>query len=358
MRLYERYSEDNPPIQCFMPDSTWYKGSGTFTPKGILWHDTGADNPWIKRYVQPADNAANKDELIKLIGKNTYGNDWEHTAKQAGLNCWVGKLADGKVSTVQTGPWNKRPWGCGSGSKGSLNDTHIQWEICQDAKTDVSYFGDVYEESVALSAYLCKMFNIDPEGTITYKGITVPTICCHWDSYNLRCGSGHGDIYDWTAMYEYLGISKKNINDPFGNPIMQRIRSDIKKAMTEPSKGDGWVQIDGKWYYYKNGIPMKNSWIAYKGDKYYLGADGAMVTGWQTIDRLDYHFGTEGAQTLDAWVDGWFLDMDGKKEGSKGSWKKNSRGSWWQSGEWYPKNRIVRIDGKDYEFDSKGYLVN
>lgn len=359
-RLYKTYDAEHPPIQCFMPDSTWYKGStAKFTPKGILWHDTGADNPWLKRYVQPADNDPNREELLRLIGKNTYGNDWEHVEKQAGLNCWIGKLQDGKVTTLQAGPWTKRPWGCGSGSKGSLNDTHIQWEICQDAKKDKSYFADVYEESVAVSAYLCKMFNIDPLGTITYKGIKVPTIVCHWDSYNLGCGSGHGDIYDWSVMYEYLGIEKKNINDPYNNEIMKRIRSDIKKAMEEPTPThkDGWAKIDGKWYFYQNGQPLKSAWVTWKGDRYYMGADGVMVTGWQTIDRLEYFFHESGARAVDEWIDGLFLNMDGNKTGDRGEWKKDSKGSWWQdTAGWYPKNRYIRIDGKDYFFDKTGYL--
>ena len=361
-RLFEKYTEENPPIQCFMPDSTWYKGStSAFTPKGILWHDTGADNDTLRRYVQPADNDPNYQELIALIGKNKYGNDWEHIEKQAGLNCWVGRLADGKVTTLQAGPWTKRPWGCGSGSKGSLNDTHIQWEICQDAKTDKSYFADVYEESVQLSAYLCKMFNIDPHGTITYKGIKVPTIVCHWDSYNLKCGSGHGDIYDWTVMYDYLGIPKKsvNINDPYDNLIMQRIRDDIAAAMQpEPAHKDGWVKSGGKWYYYKDGKMLKSAWIIDKGDKYYLGADGAMLTGWQTINRLEYYFYSDGHMACDEWLGGYFINMDGNKDGTKGAWKSNSKGKWWQISDGrYPKNRSVRIDKKDYQFDKNGYLI-
>ena len=366
-RLFQKYDEKNPPIQCFMPDSTWYKGStAAFTPKGILWHDTGCDNPWLKRYVQPADNAANRDELIKLIGKNTYGNDWEHTEKQAGLNCWVGKLADGKVTTLQAGPWTKRPWGCGSGPKGSLNDTHIQWEICEDAKKDKAYFADVYEESIQLSAYLCKMFNIDPEGTITYKGIKVPTICCHWDAYNLGCGSGHDDIYDWTVMYEYLGIAKKNINDPFNNEIMKRIRSDIKKAMELTPTKSGWVKDGDKWFYYdKNGTMVKDDWQLYKGSWYYLGSDGAMLTGWNEIGGYNYYLypGDDGHRASAEWIakDGkiLFLDATGRLTYAKtGSWKKDSKGQYFKiSDGQYLKGRCMRIDKKDYTFDKNGYVI-
>ena len=50
----------------------------------------------------------------------------------AGLNAFIGYLRDGSVSTIQTMPWNFRPWGCGSGIKGSCNNGWIQFEICED----------------------------------------------------------------------------------------------------------------------------------------------------------------------------------------------------------------------------------
>lgn len=68
--------------------------------KGILWHSTGANNSNLKRYVQPSDNDPNYNTLISKIGKNTSKNDWNHVSIQAGLNCWIGKLADGTVTTI------------------------------------------------------------------------------------------------------------------------------------------------------------------------------------------------------------------------------------------------------------------
>lgn len=68
--------------------------------KGILIHSTGANNPNLKRYVQPDDNAIDRIKLIELLGKNTAGNDWNHISMQAGVNAWIGKLADGSVTTV------------------------------------------------------------------------------------------------------------------------------------------------------------------------------------------------------------------------------------------------------------------
>jgi len=95
-----KYSASNKPLVCMQTQSTCYKGTSTMTVKGVLWHSTGANNPNLKRYVQPSDNAADRETMLKLLGTNTNKNDWNHITRQAGLNCWIGKLADGTVTTV------------------------------------------------------------------------------------------------------------------------------------------------------------------------------------------------------------------------------------------------------------------
>lgn len=196
-----KYSDSNKPLQCMMTNSTCYKQTRTMQVKGILWHSTGANNPNLKRYVQPSDNDPNYTSLINKLGKNTSKNDWNHISVQAGLNCWIGKLADGTVTTVQTMPWNYRPWGCGSGSKGSCNNGWIQFEICEDGLNDANYFNKIYEEACQITAYLCKMYNINPLGTTTLNGITVPTILCHADSHKLGLGSNHADVNHWFPKF-------------------------------------------------------------------------------------------------------------------------------------------------------------
>jgi len=196
-----KYSEKNKPMVCMMTQSTCYRQTQKMQVKGVLWHSTGANNPTLKRYVQPDDNAADRDLMIKVIGKNAYGNDWNHTSVQAGLNAWIGKLADGNVVAVQTMPWDYRPWGCGSGSKGSCNTGWIQFEICEDGLNDREYFEKVYKEACELTAYLCQMFGIDPKGSVNYNGVTVPTILCHADSHKLGLGSNHGDVLHWFPKF-------------------------------------------------------------------------------------------------------------------------------------------------------------
>jgi hypothetical protein len=98
-------------------------------------------------------------------------------------------------------PWNYKPWGCGSGSKGSCNNGWIQFEICEDSLSDRNYFEKVYKEACELTAYLCKMYNLNPKGMVSFNGANVPVILCHQDSYRLGLGSNHSDVYHWFNRY-------------------------------------------------------------------------------------------------------------------------------------------------------------
>lgn len=201
MVISMKYSGNKKPMVCMMTQSTCYRQTKKMQIKGVLWHSTGANNPTLKRYVQPDDNASDREAQISIIGKNTYKNDWNHKTIEAGVNAWIGKTADGTVAAVQTMPWDYRPWGCGSGSKGSCNNGWIQFEICEDGLDDPGYFTKVYKEACELTAYLCKMFGIDPMGNVSINGVQVPTILCHADSHRLGLGSNHGDVLHWFPKF-------------------------------------------------------------------------------------------------------------------------------------------------------------
>ena len=117
-------------------------------------------------------------------------------------------------------PWDWRPWGCGSGSKGSCNNGWIQFEICEDGLQNKAYFEEVYKEACELTAYMCKMFNLDPQGTVKNGNVTVPVIICHADSHKLGLGSNHGDVLHWFKKY---------------GKTMQDVRDDVWKLMNAGS---------------------------------------------------------------------------------------------------------------------------
>lgn len=226
-----KYTKSAPPLQCFMRQSTWYTSVGTVPVRGVLIHSTGANNTYISRYVQPDDDAPDRERLLKLLGKNKNGNDWNHSVRHAGVHAFVGRLASGEVSTVQVGEWNKKAWGCASGPKGSCNNGWIQFEICEDSLKDTEYFQAVYREAVELTAYLCVTYKLDPLGTVSYKGVKVPVILCHQDSYKLGFGSNHGDVLHWF---------------PKMGKTMDDFRADVARTM----KGENEVVTYEQWKEY------------------------------------------------------------------------------------------------------------
>ena len=162
--------------KLILKNNACYKAGRTITPKGIMVHSTGANNPFLKRYVGPDDG---------LLGKNQYKNHWNQDkpdGRQVCVHGFIGKLADGSIATYQTLPWNHRGWHAG----GAANDTHIGFEICEDGLTNTSYFNAVYKEAVELCVYLCKQY-----------GLTEKDIICHSEGHKLGVASNHGDVMHW-----------------------------------------------------------------------------------------------------------------------------------------------------------------
>ena len=174
-----------------------YKAGGKMVPKGIMVHSTGANNPYLKRYVGPDDG---------LLGVNQYGNHW-NTDKPGGISvcvhAFIGKLADGSIATYQTLPWNYRGWHAG----GTANDSYIGFEICEDGLSDPAYFSAVYTEAVELCAYLCRQF-----------GLTEQNIICHSEGYKLGIASNHADVMHWFPKH---------------GKSMDTFRADVKTALSE-----------------------------------------------------------------------------------------------------------------------------
>ena len=175
-----------------------YKAGKKLTVKGIMWHSTGANNPNLKRYVQPDDGT---------LGTNTLGNHWNTSTPDGRQICphaFIGKDKNGAVATYQTLPWTMRGWHAG----GSANNTHIGFEICEDNLKSVDYFNAVYKEACELSAHLCKMFNLDP--------LADGVIICHSEGHALGIATNHVDVMHWFSRYG------KTMND---------VRKDVKALM-------------------------------------------------------------------------------------------------------------------------------
>lgn len=216
-------------------ENACYKAGRKITVKGIMVHSTGANNPWLKRYVGPDDGK---------LGKNQYNNHWNtyHPGgREVCVHGFIGKLADGSVATYQTLPWNHRGWHAG----GSANDTHIGFEICEDGLTDKTYFDKVYKEAVELCAYLCKQY-----------GLTKHNIICHSEGYKKGIASNHGAVMHWFPKH---GKSM----DTFRADVKALLSGSTSVPSTKPDmstniKAGDLVKITGTKYYGGQTIP---TWV-------------------------------------------------------------------------------------------------
>ena len=212
-------------IKCMLTANDCYKAGRTITPKGVMVHSTGANNPLVARYVQPVEGQKDEAQLKAEIGGNRNANDWNNPGLDVCTHAFVGKLADGGVGTIQTLPWNHRGWHAGTGtSGGSANNTHIAFEICEDDLTDEGYFRKVYQEAVELAAMLCKTYNLNP--------LADGVVICHSEGYQRGVASNHADVMHWFPKF---------------GKSMDTFRADVSKAMT-PAQVKPQPPVSGKTY--------------------------------------------------------------------------------------------------------------
>ena len=176
-------------LQCILTENDCYRAGCTIGPKGVMIHSTGANNPNLRRYVQPVKGNEDYDELLELLGRNANGNHWNRPGLNVCVHAFVGKLADGSVAAVQTLPWDRRGWHAGS----SANNTHIAFEICEDGLADPDYFAQIYRATVELTAHLCGLYGLDP--------LESGVVLCHSEGHRLGMASNHGDVEHWFPKF-------------------------------------------------------------------------------------------------------------------------------------------------------------
>ncbi len=181
-------------LKCLLTRSDCYKTGRTIAPKGVMLHDTGADNPMLRRYVQPSEDDPDRAALLEKLGVNQNGNDWNRPGLDVGVHAFIGKLAGGTVAAAQTLPWDHRGWHAGAGTSGrSANDTHISFEICEDDLTDGDYFARAYRAAVELTAMLCGRYGLDP--------LADGVVISHSEGHRRGIASNHGDVEDWFPRF-------------------------------------------------------------------------------------------------------------------------------------------------------------
>ena len=170
--LEVRYATKNGAYTC----------GRTITPKGAVNHSVGVAQP-------------SADVFFNLM--NTASAGW-------GVNAILGDFHKGEGKIILALRKNSRPWGCGSGKKGSWNNTKVQWEVCEpaghtyaggtmvgyDAAKNQVYFNRMWKMLVAWNVYMAVEF-----------GYPVSEINDHAESYRAGYGSNHSDMGQWLPKH-------------------------------------------------------------------------------------------------------------------------------------------------------------
>ena len=229
---FEEKPKEDEPITVYQQMATknkCYITGRKITPCGVMVHSTGANNPNLKRYVQPDDGK---------LGINPYANSMNEYLPGGRSVCphaFIGKLADGTIAAYQILPWEMEGWHAG-GAANKLG--YIGFEICEDGLNNATYFNAVYNEAVALTAYLCEMFGFDPQGK-TAQGY--PTVLCHSEGNKYGIATNHADVTHWFPRFG------KTMDD-FRADVAARMEGNMDENMTweeEQKAATEWVTANG-----------------------------------------------------------------------------------------------------------------
>ena len=241
--------------KCFLTQNDCYKTAQKITPKGIVVHSTGANNPQLRRYVQPDDG---------ILGDNLYDNDWNRGGIEKCVHYFIGKDKNGVVRVYQTLPLNYACWGVGSGSKGSYNysPAYIQFEICEDDLTDKKYFTEVFDKAIELCAYLVKEYNLSVDNVIS-----------HQEAHKRGYGSNHSDCDHWLKRFgKDMGWFRARVRSATNIQGLYRVRKSWADASSQLG---AYKSLDNAKKACKAGYSVFNS----KGNVVYTVASATIKVG-------------------------------------------------------------------------------
>ena len=124
---------------------------------------------------------------------------------------------------------------------------------------------------------------------------------------------------------QYVEVTSSNLSTVKNKAVV--VEKALKEFRTSSSDQSGWVQSNGKWYFYESG-DLKTGWVKTDGKWYYLDDLGVMQTGFVKVDGSWYYLSSSGAMFTGWGTDGnsWFY-FDGSGAMKTGWYKEN--GTWY-----------------------------
>lgn len=181
-----------------------YASGRTITPKGCVNHSVGCAQP-------------SAEVFFSLMNKTDAG--W-------GVNAILGDFHKGEGRILLVMPYDRRPWGCGAGKKGSWNNSRIQWEVCEpaghtysggtmiayDAEKNAVYFARMWKMLVAWNVYCAVKLGYD-----------AAAINDHAESHRAGYGSNHADVGQWLPRH---------------NKSMDALRAEVQEILNSEEDDD------------------------------------------------------------------------------------------------------------------------
>lgn len=196
MKVYENILVNN---DC-------YRSGKNIKPTGIVVHSTGCNQKKVAVFLK----------------------SWNKSGVSVCVHGFIGVLEDGKIGIVQTLPWTHRCWGVGSGKKGSYNNSHIQFEICEDDLTDVAYFNEVFYHAATLCAFLCRSFNLSTESIVS-----------HAEAHRKGYATNHADCDHWLKKFgKTMQDFRKEVKTMI--EIQNTVKNMIQDGVTTEENRDSW----------------------------------------------------------------------------------------------------------------------
>ena len=196
-------------VESILTKNPCYTAGRKITVKGLMLHSVGCNQPKASVFI----------------------NSWNSASYDRA--CVHGFIDANDGIIYQTLPWNHRGWHCGSGSKGSGNNTHIGVEMCEpacikytggssftcsDTATAKACAERTYQAAVELFAMLCKEYGLDP--------LADGVVISHKEGHSRGIASNHGDPeHLWTQLK--MGYT------------MDTFRKAVKAAMSETTAATG-----------------------------------------------------------------------------------------------------------------------
>ena len=196
-------------VESILTKNPCYTAGRKITVKGLMLHSVGCNQPKASVFI----------------------NSWNSASYDRA--CVHGFIDANDGTIYQTLPWNHRGWHCGSGGKGSGNNTHIGVEMCEpacikytggssftcsDTATAKACAERTYQAAVELFAMLCKEYGLDP--------LADGVVISHKEGHSRGIASNHGDPeHLWTQLK--MGYT------------MDTFRKAVKAAMGGTAAGTG-----------------------------------------------------------------------------------------------------------------------